>query len=139
MYLSFPELLDSTHPVKIADDAQAYLDPLALMDRQLDNETEVQRRDAAKGRVALDFSLDLALGQMAKLRPAAAADSQLVQPLVRRAWPASSRRSLGHGRGPVRARRPCAGCAHRKRLCCGSRSGTQDLNQVCDWLGRLQA
>jgi uncharacterized protein (DUF885 family) len=85
VYFSLPDFLDSTHPVKTADDAQAYLDRLALMGRQLDNESEVQRREAAKGRLAPDFSLDLALGQMAKLRAPAAADSQLVQSLVRRA------------------------------------------------------
>jgi uncharacterized protein (DUF885 family) len=89
VYFSLPDFLDSTHPVKTADDAQAYLDRLALMGRQLDNESEVQRREAAKGRLAPDFSLDLALGQMVKLRAPAAADSQLVQSLVRRATAAN--------------------------------------------------
>jgi len=84
VYFSLPDFLASTHPVKTADDAEAYLDRLALMGRQLDNETEVQRREAAKGRLAPDFSLDLALGQMAKLRSPAPADSQLVQALTRR-------------------------------------------------------
>ncbi len=84
MYFSLPDFLASTHPVKTADDAEAYLDRLALMGRQLDNETDVQRREAAKGRLAPDFSLDLALGQMAKLRSPAAADSQLVEALTRR-------------------------------------------------------
>lgn len=84
VYFSLPDFLASTHPVKTADDAEAYLDRLALMGRQLDNETEVQRREAAKGRLAPDFSLDLALGQMAKLRSPAPADNQLVQALTRR-------------------------------------------------------
>ncbi|WP_287979990.1 DUF885 family protein [Sphingomonas sp.] len=84
VYFSLPDFLASTHPVKTAEDAQAYLDRLALMSRQLDNQTEVQRLEAAKGRVAPDFSLDLALGQMAKLRSPAPADSQLVQALTRR-------------------------------------------------------
>lgn len=84
VYFSLPDFLASTHPVKTADDAQAYLDRLAMMGRQLDNETEVQRREAAKGRLAPDFSLDLALGQMAKLRSPSPADSQLVQSLTRR-------------------------------------------------------
>ncbi|GAA3267536.1 hypothetical protein GCM10020258_37930 [Sphingomonas yabuuchiae] len=84
VYFSLPDFLASTHPVKTVDDAEAYLDRLALMGRQLDNETDVQRREAAKGRLAPDFSLDLALGQMAKLRSPAAADSQLVQALTRR-------------------------------------------------------
>ncbi|WP_312490140.1 DUF885 family protein, partial [Sphingomonas sp.] len=84
VYFSLPDFLASTHPVKTADDAQAYLDRLSLMGRQLDNETEVQRREAAKGRLAPDFSLDLALGQMAKLRAPAPADSQLVKALTSR-------------------------------------------------------
>lgn len=84
VYFSLPDFLASTHPVKTVDDAEAYLDRLALMGRQLDNETDVQRREAAKGRLAPDFSLDLALGQMAKLRSPAAADSQLVEALTRR-------------------------------------------------------
>ena len=84
VYFSLPDFLASTHPVKTADDANAYLDRLAMMGRQLDNETEVQRREAAKGRLAPDFSLDLALGQMAKLRSPNPADSQLVQALTSR-------------------------------------------------------
>lgn len=84
VYFSLPDFLASTHPVKTADDAQAYLDRLSLMGRQLDNETEVQRREAAKGRLAPDFSLDLALGQMAKLRAPTPADSQLVKALTSR-------------------------------------------------------
>jgi len=84
VYFSLPDFLDSTHPVKTADDAEAYLDRLGLMGRQLDNETEVQRREAAKGRVAPGFSLDLALGQIANLRSPAAADSQLVKSLTGR-------------------------------------------------------
>ena len=85
VYFSLPDFLASTHPVQTADDAEAYLDRLALMDRQLDNESAVQKLEAAKGRVAPDFSLDLALGQMAKLRAPAAAQSGLVQSLVTRA------------------------------------------------------
>lgn len=85
VYFSLPDFLASTHPVKTADDAEAYLDRLALMDRQLDNESEVQRRQAAQGRVAPGFALDLALGQMAKLRAPAPAGSALVGSLVERA------------------------------------------------------
>jgi uncharacterized protein (DUF885 family) len=85
VYFALPDFLDSTHPVKTAADAEAYLERLSLMGRQLDNETAGQRRAAAKGQVAPDFSLDLALGQMAKLRTPAPADSQLVHSLTSRA------------------------------------------------------
>lgn len=83
-YFELPDFLASTHPVKTADDAEAYLDRLSQMGRQFDNETEVQRRAAAKGRLAPDFSLDLALGQMAQLRAPAAASSALVTALTER-------------------------------------------------------
>lgn len=85
VYFDLPDFLASTHPIETANDAEAYLDRLALMDRQLDDQTAQQRREAAKGRVAPDFSLDLVLGQMAKLRGAPAAQSGLVQSLVTRA------------------------------------------------------
>ena len=85
VYFSLPDFLASTHPVQTADDAEAYLDRLSLMDRQLDGESAVQREQAAKGRVAPDFSIDLTLGQMAKLRGAPAGESGLVQSLVTRA------------------------------------------------------
>ena len=85
VYFGLPDFLDSNHAIATADDAQAYLDRLALMGRQLDNDTTAQVADAAKGRLAPDFSLDLALAQMAKLRAPVPADSMLVQSLVRRA------------------------------------------------------
>ena len=85
VYFDLPDFLDSRHPVKSADDAAAYLDRLALMDRQLDGEAAVAREEAAKGRVAPAFALDLALGQMAKLRAPAPADNPLTQSLARRA------------------------------------------------------
>jgi uncharacterized protein (DUF885 family) len=85
VYFSLPDFLDSTHPVKTADDAEAYLDRLSAMDRALDNESEVQRIQAGRGRLAPDFSVDLALGQMAKLRAPAPGANQLTTSLVRRA------------------------------------------------------
>lgn len=85
VYFDLPDFLDSRHPVKTADDAEAYLDRLTQMERQLDAESDVARQDAARGIVAPAFALDLALGQMAKLRAPAAADSQLTQSLARRA------------------------------------------------------
>ncbi len=84
-YFSVPDFLDSTHPIVTADDAEAYLDRLAMFDRNLDNDSEFQRIEARKGRVAPDFSLDLAISQLKKLRAAAPGDSNMVKSVVRRA------------------------------------------------------
>ena len=84
-YFGVPDFLDSNHSVATADDAQAYLDRLSQFPRQLDNDTTVQREQATKGRLAPDFSLDLALAQMAKLRAPAPADNTLTRSLVRKA------------------------------------------------------
>lgn len=84
-YFSLPDFLNSQHTIATRDDAEAYLDRLALVGRQLDNDTTAQRADVAKGRLAPDFSLDLALAQMAKLRATAPADNTLTQSIVRRA------------------------------------------------------
>lgn len=85
VYFRLPDFLNSTHPVQNAADAEAYLARLALMDRQLDNDTEFQRIEARKGRVAPDFSLDLTLAQLKKLRAPTPAENGLTQSLVRRA------------------------------------------------------
>ncbi|HEU0045603.1 DUF885 domain-containing protein [Sphingomonas sp.] len=84
-YFGLPDFLDSTHPVADAADADAYLERLSQVGRALDNDTAVQREQAAKGRLAPDFSLDLALAQMAKLRAPAAAENGLTRSLTRRA------------------------------------------------------
>lgn len=85
VYFSLPDFLDSTHPVQTAADAEAYLSRLGAMGAALDTDTEVQEADAKRGLLAPDFSLDLALGQMRKLRAPAPADHRLVASLVRRA------------------------------------------------------
>ena len=84
-YFELPDFLDSTHSIATGADAEAYLSRLALFADALDGDTAVQRADAARGLVAPDFSLDLALGQMRKLRAPDAADNTLVASLVRRA------------------------------------------------------
>ena len=84
-YFRLPDFLNSQHTIATKDDADAYLDRLALVGRQLDNDTAVQRVEAGKGRLAPDFSLDLALAQMTKLRAAAPVDNTLTQSVVRRA------------------------------------------------------
>ena len=84
-YFSVPDFLNSAHTVKTTDDAEAYLDRLTAFATVLDEETASQKAQAARGYLAPDFSLDLTLGQMAKLRAPAAADSGLVESLTRRA------------------------------------------------------
>lgn len=85
VYFSLPDFLDSTHPVKTRADAEAYLSRLGQMGRALENDTAVTEAEAKRGLLAPDFSLDLALGQMRKLRAPAPADHPMVASLVRRA------------------------------------------------------
>ena len=84
-YFSLPDFLDSTHSIATADDAEAYLDRLSQVGRALHGDTQVQRAQAAKGRLAPAFSLDLALAQLARLRAPAPAENGLTQSLVTRA------------------------------------------------------
>ena len=84
-YFGIPDFLNSTHPVETAADAEAYLSRLAEFAKLLDYETEHQRAEAARGFLAPAWSLDLALGQIAKLRGQPAATSGLVTSLADRA------------------------------------------------------
>lgn len=84
VYFSTPDFLDSTHTVANAADAEAYLSRLSAMATALDNDSAVQEAEAAKGLLAPDFSVDLTLGQMTRLRATPAAESGLVRSLVRR-------------------------------------------------------
>ncbi|WP_116089709.1 DUF885 domain-containing protein [Sphingomonas crusticola] len=84
-YYSVPDFLNGSHSIATAEDCEAYLDRLAQFARALDQDSEVQRAQAARGLLAPDFSLDLTLGQMAKLRGPAAAQSAMVRSLVTRA------------------------------------------------------
>lgn len=84
-YFSVPDLLDSQHTIETAADCEAYLSRLAAFRVALDQDSAEQRAQAPRGLVAPAWSLDLALGQMRKLHGGAAADSTLVQSLVRRA------------------------------------------------------
>lgn len=85
VYFDLPDFLDSTHPVQTRADAEAYLSRLGQMGRALDNDTAVTVDEATRGLLAPDFSLDLALGQMRKLRAPAPADHPMVASLFRRA------------------------------------------------------
>ena len=84
-YFSIPDFLNSQHPIETASDAEAYLSRLSDFAKLLDFETAEQKRVAARGLLAPAWSLDLALGQMAKLRAPAAADSGMVKSVADRA------------------------------------------------------
>jgi uncharacterized protein (DUF885 family) len=85
LYFSIPDFLNSQHPIETASDANAYLSRLSEFATLLDYETAEQRRMAARGFLAPGWSLDLALGQMAKLREPTAADSGMVKSVADRA------------------------------------------------------
>jgi uncharacterized protein (DUF885 family) len=67
-YFSTPDFLNTTHTINNAADAEAYLSRLTQFATLLDNDTAEQRAQAARGFVAPAWSIDLAIGQMRKLR-----------------------------------------------------------------------
>lgn len=79
-----PDFLDSTHPIETAADAEAYLLRLSALSKAIDDDIAVQREQAGRGILAPQWSLDLALVQLRKLRTPAPADSSMVASLVRR-------------------------------------------------------
>lgn len=83
-YFSTPDFLNTAHTIENAADAEAYLARLALVGKSLDNDSEDQRAQAARGFLAPAWSIDLTLGQMRKLREPAAEANTLVDSIVRR-------------------------------------------------------
>lgn len=77
-YQDIPDFLDTQHRVGDAVDADAYLARLGAFATVLDQETEQQRADAAKGVFAPDYILDTTLKQFAALRDKPAAETDLV-------------------------------------------------------------
>lgn len=63
-YLDTPRFLDADHPIRTAEDADAYLSRLGQMGGQLDGELERMRSAAGKGLIPPDFLLDRAIMQM---------------------------------------------------------------------------
>lgn len=84
-YFSIPDFLNSQHPVETADDADAYLARLAGFPFLIDDESEAQAADAARGVAAPGWSLDLVDGQIGGLLAPAAAASGMVTSLATRA------------------------------------------------------
>ncbi|MCR5872319.1 MULTISPECIES: DUF885 family protein [unclassified Sphingomonas] len=77
-YQDVPDFLDNQHRVKDAVDADAYLARLEAFATVLDQESERQRADAARGVFAPDYVLDTTLKQFASLRDKAASETGMV-------------------------------------------------------------
>lgn len=84
-YFSTPDFLNTAHTINATADCDAYVARLEAFARNLRTDTALQRDEAARGYLAPGWSLDLTLGQMKKLRGQSAADSSMVQSLVKRA------------------------------------------------------
>ena len=83
-YFSLPDFLNTAHSINGRADAEAYLSRLALVGQALDIDSAEQRSMASRGFLAPAWSIDLALGQMRKLRGAPAGQNTLVNSLVSR-------------------------------------------------------
>lgn len=83
-YFDVPDFLNTTHTIDNAGDAEAYLARLGQFATVLDNDTAEQRAQASRGFVAPAWSIDLALGQMRKVRSVDAAKSSMVDSVVKR-------------------------------------------------------
>lgn len=84
-YFSVPDFLNSAHTIRTSADAEAYCARLSAFATALDQDSAVQKEEAARGFVAPDFSLDLTIGQLKALRGKPAAASAMVSSLVTRA------------------------------------------------------
>jgi uncharacterized protein (DUF885 family) len=84
-YFDTPDFLNTSHTIENAADAEAYLSRLSQFATLLDNDTAEQRAQAARGFLAPAWSIDLALGQMRKLRGVAADRSSMVESVAKRA------------------------------------------------------
>ncbi|HEX6605012.1 MAG TPA: DUF885 family protein [Sphingomicrobium sp.] len=83
-YFSTPDFLNTAHTIDNAADAEAYLSRLSQFTALLDNDTAEQRAQATRGFLAPEWSIDLTLGQMRKLRDVPAGQSTMVDSIVRR-------------------------------------------------------
>jgi uncharacterized protein (DUF885 family) len=83
-YRGVPDFLDNQHPIETRSDADAYLARLSAFPRALDQSSERQREDAARGVFAPDYILDTTLKQLRTLRDQPAGKTQLVASLAKR-------------------------------------------------------
>jgi uncharacterized protein (DUF885 family) len=84
-YFQTPDFLNTAHTISTSADCEAYLERLEAFAVSLDADSTVQKEEAARGYLAPGFSLDLTLGQMAKLRGQPGTSSSIVQSLAERA------------------------------------------------------
>lgn len=85
VYFAMPDFLNTTHTIATADDAEALLSRLDQMGQALDYNTQEQAELGKRGVVAPDFSLDLTIDQIGKLRAPAPIDNTIARSLVQRA------------------------------------------------------
>lgn len=83
-YRSTPDFLANQHRVRNAEDADAYVARIEAFARVIDQETERQREDAAKGVFAPDYILDTALTQYASIRDVAPGQTMPVTDLTKK-------------------------------------------------------
>ena len=84
-YFSVPDFLNTAHTIATAEDCESYLGRLDAFAVALDEDSAMQKAEAARGFLAPGWSLDLSLGQMAQLRGQPAAESSIVRSLAARA------------------------------------------------------
>lgn len=77
-YQDVPDFLDNAHRVTNAADADAYLARLAGYAKAIDNDTDRQRADAAKGVFAPDYILDTTLKLLGDVRDVEPAKTVMV-------------------------------------------------------------
>ncbi|HEX6661272.1 MAG TPA: DUF885 family protein, partial [Sphingomicrobium sp.] len=83
-YFDYPDFLNTTHTIENSADAEAYLSRLQQLGTVLDNDTAEQRFQAGRGFLAPAWSIDLALGQIRKLRNVAPEASTMVDSVAKR-------------------------------------------------------
>lgn len=88
-YYSVPDFMDTQHPLRTREDAEAYLSRLEQFGRNLLQETDRIRRDAGVGVIPPDFVVDKTIGNLQQLRRQPVAETTLVRSIVRRSGEAN--------------------------------------------------
>jgi len=83
-YSGTASFLDSQHPLRNADEAEAYLARLSAFGRQLDVDTQLMAEDAQAGIIPPDFLVDATISQATGFAAGGRSGTVLTQTLVRR-------------------------------------------------------